>query len=569
MTAKKEKTLKKAVLREELAALTGDSLSALVLSQMLYWSERVRDHDAFLQEEQERRKNKNVGLQRGWIWKSSEQLRDELMECASARSIRRKLSGLVERGWLAERANPRHRWDRTKQYRADILRIHQDLEGLGYSLEGYPRLCEALDVAGQGDRSDRQDGRSDGQDGLPNGQPGRSGGLSVGAVPETVADTSVGTRSEDHDDDPSAGRGRHTSSGGRQEKREIHAQETPPDPRSAGSDDEKKGLDKRTVTEDQEDPESDPEPEEDDDLAWRFHWSEPSWSPERKISVIEQLKRAENKSGNSLYQLENARSIQTALNEAQEKLEDPENTFSWSKGADRWIAKRVRELVDSPYDEAKVSKKRERALIKACRARAQRRAVFVEDLVLKFYEAHKGQEGPIPGIEREHPLLRHPLLDEELEERDLNEVDSESTDFLLRALLIKTLGPARCCLGRFPEYAQHQIGTDSAIGYDRESYSSQEHVEYRSIAWNTCNFDLNIYAAGLAVAFSDRPVGSGMTLPRLAGLADELYGKAMNADDLSAFDFAAEFEALATQAGTVSGAVANPSTEAPVPEGKP
>lgn len=46
--------LKRVVIKEELVALTGDAISALVLNQFIYWSERRHDFDKFIKEERER-----------------------------------------------------------------------------------------------------------------------------------------------------------------------------------------------------------------------------------------------------------------------------------------------------------------------------------------------------------------------------------------------------------------------------------------------------------------------------------------------------------------------------------
>jgi hypothetical protein len=45
--------LKRVVIKEELVALTGDIIEAIILNQFLYWSERVEDFDKFIMEEKE------------------------------------------------------------------------------------------------------------------------------------------------------------------------------------------------------------------------------------------------------------------------------------------------------------------------------------------------------------------------------------------------------------------------------------------------------------------------------------------------------------------------------------
>lgn len=136
--------LKRVVIKEELVALTGDYKKALMLNQFIYWSERVKDFDKFMTEEKERfiKHGKyevadEIILTNGWIYKKSEELSDELMIDYKIKAMRVHLKSLVEKGWLDERNNPNFNWDKTKQYRVNLIKIQQDLLKLGYSLEGY------------------------------------------------------------------------------------------------------------------------------------------------------------------------------------------------------------------------------------------------------------------------------------------------------------------------------------------------------------------------------------------------------------------------------------------------
>ncbi len=135
------KRLKRVVIKEEFVALTGDITKAILLNQFIYWSERVRDFDKFIAEEISRaRKNgveKDFALTNGWIYKTAEELSEETMLNLAPANIRRHLSVLVKNGWLSERTNPEYKWDRTKQYRVNILKIQQDLLQLGYVLQDY------------------------------------------------------------------------------------------------------------------------------------------------------------------------------------------------------------------------------------------------------------------------------------------------------------------------------------------------------------------------------------------------------------------------------------------------
>jgi len=131
------KTLKRVVIKEELVALTGDGLSALILNQLLYWSERVRDFDEFIEEEEQRGGDPNVEPTRGWIYKTASELGEEIMLGVSGRTVQRRLDDLVEAGYIDRRESP-HKWDRTLQYRPNIYAIQRGLARLGYVLDGYP-----------------------------------------------------------------------------------------------------------------------------------------------------------------------------------------------------------------------------------------------------------------------------------------------------------------------------------------------------------------------------------------------------------------------------------------------
>ena len=132
-----DKKLKRAVIKEELVVLTGDCLKAVVLNQFIYWSERTRDFDAFIEEEKKRNPETVVNLTHGWIYKSAKELSDEVM-IGSHDTVARKLAELVKDGWIKRRNNPNYTWDRTYQYRPAIREIQVALQELGYALDGYP-----------------------------------------------------------------------------------------------------------------------------------------------------------------------------------------------------------------------------------------------------------------------------------------------------------------------------------------------------------------------------------------------------------------------------------------------
>ncbi|WP_342540368.1 hypothetical protein MHI39_23835 [Heyndrickxia sp. FSL K6-6286] len=131
--------LKRAIIKEELVVLTGNFALATTLNQLLYWSKRVKDSDGLIAEELERiSTNKVSDLRHGWIYKSSEELSQEIM-LGSPSTVRRNLKELVNQKYVFERRNPnpRYKFDKTLQYRVNLVKIVEELNKLGYRLEHF------------------------------------------------------------------------------------------------------------------------------------------------------------------------------------------------------------------------------------------------------------------------------------------------------------------------------------------------------------------------------------------------------------------------------------------------
>jgi DNA-binding MarR family transcriptional regulator len=138
----KTKKLKRIVIKEELVAIAGNFILAAMLNQFIYWSERTADTDKYIAEEEARVKNEGgectaVELTHGWVYKSADELSQEMMLDYSPSTMRRYLKELVQLGFLDERTNPNHKWDRTLQYRPNLVKIQQELTQKGFPLDGY------------------------------------------------------------------------------------------------------------------------------------------------------------------------------------------------------------------------------------------------------------------------------------------------------------------------------------------------------------------------------------------------------------------------------------------------
>lgn len=132
--------LKRAVIKEEYIAITGDFQKAVILNQFIYWAERVKDFDLFIQQENERAAQNGLPVQDmtcGWMYKTAQELSDETMLGLSNSNMRVHIKALMEKGFISERNNPKYKWDRTKQYRVNLLEIMDALQSHGYKLENY------------------------------------------------------------------------------------------------------------------------------------------------------------------------------------------------------------------------------------------------------------------------------------------------------------------------------------------------------------------------------------------------------------------------------------------------
>ena len=139
---KDPRKLKRVPIKEELVAITGNHIRAVILQQFIYWSERTKDYDDFVLEERKQAEkyggDYKAELKNGWIFKSAEELSEETMLGLKHTAMREHLKFLSkEKGFLSERTNPSDKRDRTIQYRVNILAIQLELLEHNYVLDGY------------------------------------------------------------------------------------------------------------------------------------------------------------------------------------------------------------------------------------------------------------------------------------------------------------------------------------------------------------------------------------------------------------------------------------------------
>ena len=152
-----------AVLREGLLALTGNVNAAIILNQFIYWAECKAESDAMYAREIEAYEKEygdvNFKPSFGWIYKSSVELEDETMLGLSPASMRKFIKQLVDAGFLAERRNPKFKWDRTMQYNVNLKLIQQELQKIGFALSGYKFNTD--DTAKVDDNSNMEDEKNE------------------------------------------------------------------------------------------------------------------------------------------------------------------------------------------------------------------------------------------------------------------------------------------------------------------------------------------------------------------------------------------------------------------------
>lgn len=132
--------MKKAVLREDMMALTQEVTQAMVLGQMLYWTKTLDKVNDWLFEENKRLAEVELPQHEynyGWIYKSAREMREDLMNAFSEDAIQRAFSALVTKGVFMKRHNPIVRYDRKLQYRIDIIFLRRLLKDRGYEMTDF------------------------------------------------------------------------------------------------------------------------------------------------------------------------------------------------------------------------------------------------------------------------------------------------------------------------------------------------------------------------------------------------------------------------------------------------
>ena len=173
---------------QELYDLLGSGEKARIMRQLLYWMVRRKDVEEFLSEvKEEYREVKEFfdNYEFGWIYKKMSEFKREILSDLSEQSLRRKINELVKEGYLSQRKNPNYKWDRTIQYRVNVVKLEKDLNQLGYSLQtvmGRDFQIVALHL--QNGDTGNQNGDTSNQNGAVKHQNRDSSNQNGGAIPE-------------------------------------------------------------------------------------------------------------------------------------------------------------------------------------------------------------------------------------------------------------------------------------------------------------------------------------------------------------------------------------------------
>ncbi len=135
-----EEDLKKpriVMIREELVDLTGSPLTASILGQMLYWSQRTKDFDLYMAEESADPPKCFSALRHGWFYKANREIIEETLLRVTLVTFRRYMSFLRGREWIQTRRNPQNKLDPKIQYRVNLRKLCADLQRKGHTFPGF------------------------------------------------------------------------------------------------------------------------------------------------------------------------------------------------------------------------------------------------------------------------------------------------------------------------------------------------------------------------------------------------------------------------------------------------
>lgn len=127
------------VLRSDYLTICKDNhCAAMVLAQMQYWydvkiaarSQAQLHNAAAVREGMEPTQDEEL-----WVYKKQTEMRDELMGLFGETAISKAYTFLLDAGFLSDRCNPLHKWDKTRQYLFMVDNVQQAIDAIPNTAE--------------------------------------------------------------------------------------------------------------------------------------------------------------------------------------------------------------------------------------------------------------------------------------------------------------------------------------------------------------------------------------------------------------------------------------------------
>jgi hypothetical protein len=135
----KEGTLKVCVTREELFAICNkNEIQAKILSQLLYWSTKIGAasyKNLVVEWAEETLKGTQCSREQGWIFKSAQQLKEEILTSFSSEKVRKELISLIKSSFIQVRSNKKNSYDKKLQYRVNLNVLANSLKLHNFNLK--------------------------------------------------------------------------------------------------------------------------------------------------------------------------------------------------------------------------------------------------------------------------------------------------------------------------------------------------------------------------------------------------------------------------------------------------
>jgi len=133
-----------AVVRKDFFKVTNHQLTAIILNQLIYWTERRKDFLEF-KEETLTKDTKEFG----WVYKTASDLKEEVLTEQSRMSVSRALIRLEALGILDVRNDPSNHFNRALQYRVNLEKLAALVKEKGFENSKYASVKKFFNIKGE------------------------------------------------------------------------------------------------------------------------------------------------------------------------------------------------------------------------------------------------------------------------------------------------------------------------------------------------------------------------------------------------------------------------------------